>query len=106
MSAYHSEINFHRAKEFIPERWLPESTTNPESPFYNDRRDVHRPFSFGPRDCIGRNLAYHEMRVIMARVLWNFDLALDPKCKDWQNQRIFSLWEKPPLDVVITPRKI
>jgi cytochrome P450 len=35
-AAYFSESNFHRAGEFIPERWLPESTKNKESEFYND----------------------------------------------------------------------
>ncbi|OTA98262.1 hypothetical protein M426DRAFT_70144 [Hypoxylon sp. CI-4A] len=105
LSAYHSELNFHRAREFIPERWLSESTNNPESPFFNDRRDAHRPFSVGPRDCIGRNLAIHEMRLIMARVLWNFDLTLDVKSNNWNEQRIFSLWEKPPLQVYINERK-
>ncbi|KAL1889864.1 hypothetical protein Sste5346_008587 [Sporothrix stenoceras] len=99
LSAYTSEINFHRAREYIPERWLPEATADPTSPFYNDRRDVHKPFSFGPRDCIGRNLAYHEMRLIMAKILFNFDLELDKSCSDWYNQRIFALWEKPPLNV-------
>ncbi|KAI6081105.1 cytochrome P450 [Hypoxylon rubiginosum] len=106
LSTYHSELNFHRAREFIPERWLHESTTNPASPFYNDRRDAHRPFSFGPRDCIGRNLAYHEMRLIMARLLWNFDFALDPVSGNWHEQRIFALWEKPPLQVYIKQREI
>ncbi|KAI0376829.1 cytochrome P450 [Hypomontagnella monticulosa] len=105
MSAYHSELNFHRAREFIPERWLPESTTNPASPFHKDRRDVHRPFSFGPRDCIGRNLAHHEMRLIMARVLWNFDMSLDENCRNWHEQKIYALWEKPPLEVTLKQRK-
>ncbi|KAL6863319.1 hypothetical protein ACO1O0_003567 [Amphichorda felina] len=104
LSAYTSSINFHRAQEFIPERWLPENIKDPSSPFYNDRRDVHRPFSFGPRDCIGRNLAYHEMRLILAKILFNFDLGLDPSCEDWINQRIIALWEKPPLQVHIKPR--
>ncbi|GAP88679.1 putative cytochrome p450 monooxygenase [Rosellinia necatrix] len=104
LSAYSSELNFHRAAEFLPERWLPEATTNPASAFYNDRREVHRPFSFGPRDCIGRNLAYHEMRLIMAKVLFNFDLELDPSCDQWYNQRIYALWEKPPLQVHLTER--
>ncbi|KAI1393308.1 cytochrome P450 [Hypoxylon trugodes] len=105
LAAYHSELNFHRAREFIPERWLHESTSNPASPFYGDRRDVHRPFSFGPRDCIGRNLAYHEMRLILARVLWNFDLTLDQSIGKWEDQKIYSLWEKPPLKVFLRERK-
>ncbi|KAI8635575.1 cytochrome P450 [Xylariaceae sp. FL1651] len=104
LSAYTSELNFHKAREFLPERWLPEATTDPTSPFYHDRREVHRPFNFGPRDCIGRNLAYHEMRLIMAKVLFHFDLRLDASCNEWYHQRIFALWEKPPLKVYLTER--
>ncbi|KAH8659808.1 cytochrome P450 [Xylariales sp. PMI_506] len=104
LSAYTSELNFHRAQEYLPERWLPENLSDPASPYYNDRREVHKPFSFGPRDCIGRNLARHEMRLIMARVLFNFDLKLDESCRDWHKQRIFGLWEKPPLKVYLRAR--
>ncbi|KAI2641107.1 cytochrome P450 [Xylaria nigripes] len=103
-SAYTSEINFHKAQEFRPERWLPEAITNPASPFYQDRREVHKPFNFGPRDCIGRILAYHEMRLIMAKVLFHFDMRLDPSCGDWYKQRVFGLWEKPPLKVHLAKR--
>ncbi|KAI0437905.1 cytochrome P450 [Xylaria telfairii] len=104
LSAYSSELNFHRASEFLPERWLPEAASDPTSPFYHDRREVQRPFSFGPRDCIGRNLAYHEMRLIMAKVLFNFDMRLDPSCDEWHRQRIYGLWEKPPLKVYLKKR--
>ncbi|KAI3393851.1 hypothetical protein diail_3578 [Diaporthe ilicicola] len=46
---YHSETNFKRPFDFCPERWL----GDPE--FANDRRDAFEPFSFGPRNCLGRN---------------------------------------------------
>ncbi|KAF1976980.1 cytochrome P450 [Bimuria novae-zelandiae CBS 107.79] len=105
LSAYHSPLNFYDAQSFHPERWLQEVYTDPASPFHNDRRDAHRPFSFGPRDCIGRNLAYHEMRLILAMVLWNFDLKLDEGMENWENQPIFGIWAKPPLRVHIAPRK-
>ena len=36
-------------EEFIPERWLGD-----EGRFANDKRSVVQPFSFGPRNCIGR----------------------------------------------------
>ncbi|KAI1823463.1 cytochrome P450 [Xylaria intraflava] len=104
LAAFHSEKNFHRPLEFLPERWLSESTTDPSSPFYNDRRDIHKPFSVGRRDCIGQNLAMHEMRAILAKMLWNFDLMLDEKCNDWHKQKILALWVKPPLMVHIKPR--
>ncbi|KAJ4348114.1 uncharacterized protein N0V89_009486 [Didymosphaeria variabile] len=106
LSAYHSPLNFHDPDSFHPERWLPEVYNDPSSPFHNDRREVHKPFSFGPRDCIGRNLAYHEMRLILAMVLWNFDLELDAGMEQWHLQKIFGIWSKPPLRVRLSKRKV
>lgn len=57
-----------------------------------------QPFSVGPRNCIGRNLANAEMRLILTRVLWKFDLELCPESATrWDEQRSFILWEKKPL---------
>lgn len=49
-AANRTSRNFHRPEEFLPERWLKECP--PE--FLNDDRAVAKPFSFGPRDCIGK----------------------------------------------------
>ncbi|KAI9659484.1 MAG: hypothetical protein M1821_001742 [Bathelium mastoideum] len=101
------EANFHRAEDFIPERWLNERNLI----FDNDQRMVFQPFSVGPRNCIGRNLAYAEMRLILAKLLWNFDLTLDERkmeecgIENWLNQRAFTLWEKPPLWMKFTIRE-
>lgn len=103
-AAYHSPANFHDPQAFHPERWLPEEYSDPSSPFYNDRRGVHKPFSYGRRDCIGRNLAFLEMRLIMALLLWNFDLTLDEGMGQWHKQKIFALWEKPELRVHLKKR--
>ncbi|KAJ0420805.1 cytochrome P450 [Aspergillus carlsbadensis] len=81
---------------------LPEMRDDPSSPFYSDNREVLQPFSTGPRNCIGKNLAYNEMRMILAKVLWNFDLELCVESKEWWNQRAFELWEKPPLMCKLT----
>lgn len=51
----------------------------------------------GPLNCIGKNLAYAEMRVILARVLWNFDLELCQESLDWKEQETYAMWKKPPL---------
>lgn len=51
-----------------------------------------------------RSLAYAEMRLIMAKVLFNFDLELMPESKDWmEGQKVFTLWEKPSLMVKLHP---
>jgi hypothetical protein len=43
------------------------------------------------------------MRLIMAKLLWTFDVELVHPEKDWmENQRVFALWEKPSLDVRLT----
>lgn len=72
-ATYHSADNFYLPDEFIPERWLDDER------FVNDNKAAFQPFSVGPRNCVGRNLAYFEMRLVLARVLYNFDLVkLDP----------------------------
>ncbi|PVH84711.1 cytochrome P450 [Cadophora sp. DSE1049] len=68
----HSSLNFHSPDSFMPERWLGE-----DSRFRDDHLDASLPFGTGPRVCIGRNLAYMEMRLITAHLLWTFDLELD-----------------------------
>ncbi|KAB2573625.1 Cytochrome P450 monooxygenase rdc4 [Lasiodiplodia theobromae] len=51
-SAYHSPTNFKDPLSFIPERWLTDDPLAAE--FANDRKDVLQPFSYGPRNCIGK----------------------------------------------------
>ncbi|RJE26778.1 Cytochrome p450 [Aspergillus sclerotialis] len=96
-AAYHSSLNFHRPDEFIPERFIDKDS-------FHDRRDVLQPFSFGPRNCIGKNLAYAEIKLILSRLLYRFDLRLSEESYDWINHKAYALWEKPPLYVYVTPR--
>lgn len=56
------------------------------------------------------SLAYAEMRLILARLLWNFDLELavpeDPKAKNdnWiEKQEVYIIWNKVPLMVNLRP---
>ncbi|KAK9777135.1 putative Isotrichodermin C-15 hydroxylase [Seiridium cardinale] len=96
-SAYQSEAHWVEPGRFLPERWLGDPR------FAGDTREVLNPFSRGPRNCIGRNLAYAELRLILTRVLWNFDLELMPNNDSWNHQHVFLLWEKGPLRVKLTP---
>ncbi|EKG21958.1 Cytochrome P450 [Macrophomina phaseolina MS6] len=96
-AAYYSPRNFKDPESFIPERWLPDTG------FDSDRKDALQPFSTGPRNCLGKNLAYHEMRILLAKLLWHFDLELSPKCQNWNEQKNYALWEKHPLYVTLKP---
>ncbi|KAF2141616.1 uncharacterized protein K452DRAFT_271236 [Aplosporella prunicola CBS 121167] len=100
-SAYHSSRNFALPDDFIPERWL--TGTEADARFANDDKEVLHPFSIGPRNCIGQNLAYHEMRLIMAYLLWHFDVELCDESKEWTEQKVLFLWMKPPLMVRLRP---
>lgn len=46
-----------------------------------------------------------EMRLIIALLVWNFDLELGEGMDGWEKQKIFGLWEKPPLKVHIRKRE-
>jgi cytochrome P450 len=98
---------WHRSESYLPERWLPESQNDPKSPFYGDKRQVLQPFSVGPRSCMGQHLAWAEMRLILAKLLWNFDFSA-PKDKGkwlrWEDLRTFLLVEKRPIYVRVKPR--
>lgn len=49
------------------------------------------------------SLAYAEMRTILARLLFNFDMELVDEESDWLDQNVFFLWTKKPLNVYLTP---
>ncbi|KAF7905815.1 hypothetical protein EAF00_000094 [Botryotinia globosa] len=63
---------FHKPSEFHPERWL--AANDPSSPFYNDNRNAGQVFGVGPRFCIGKPLAMAELQLVLARMVWRFDL--------------------------------
>jgi len=45
-----------------------------------------------------QNLAYAEMRLIMAKIIWTFDMELDARSVDWEARcKVFTLWDKPEL---------
>jgi len=100
-STYRSPKNFSHPDSFLPERWSPTSTSS-SSPFAHDKRQALQPFSYGPRNCLGKNMAYHEMRLVLVKLLFHFDFTLCTESQGWsERQRVFSLWEKCPLMVKI-----
>ncbi|KIW02096.1 uncharacterized protein PV09_06586 [Verruconis gallopava] len=96
-AANHSPNHFVHPDEFIPERFLP----NKEERFSQDRTAIHQPFSAGPRNCLGRNLANAEIRLILARIIYNFDMELVDQKSEWMtNQKSYIIWSRPKLMVL------
>lgn len=117
------DANFTEPFAFRPERFLGDPK------YAGDSLDALQPFSVGPRNCIGKklvgippnflfahiankialllkSLAYAEMRLILAKLLYNFDMELADKDVNWMDQKAYFLWDKPPLGVYFTPRKV
>ncbi|KAJ5185209.1 Cytochrome monooxygenase lcsI [Penicillium cf. griseofulvum] len=97
-STYHSESHFAKADSFIPERWL----ESRDKCFESDNRAAFQPFSLGPRNCLGRNLAYAEMRLIATKLFWSFDMTMDESSAAWNIQKSFNIWERKPLMVSLS----
>jgi hypothetical protein len=45
------------------------------------------------------------MRLILAKVLWNFDLSLEQESENWTNQKLQLTWRRGPLMVKLAPVK-
>ncbi|CAG8960480.1 hypothetical protein HYFRA_00008199 [Hymenoscyphus fraxineus] len=101
-STYRHAGNFARPDEFLPERWLADA---PEE-FKDDRKDALQPFLLGPRGCLGKSLAYFEIRSILTHMLWHFEMRLEDESWNWlDGQREFTLWDKPGLWVRVDHRR-
>ncbi|KAK3946263.1 putative cytochrome P450 [Diplogelasinospora grovesii] len=95
----HDEANFKDAMAFRPERWLdPEST---------DIKEASQPFSLGPRGCLGRNFAYMQINLLLAKILWTYDLELTNPETDWEGESLmYVMWWKPAAMVRFSPRSL
>ncbi|KAF2422852.1 cytochrome P450 [Tothia fuscella] len=98
-AAAHSPDNFAEPDTFIPDRWL-------EAGWETDKKKASQPFSLGPRGCIGRNLTYVELRLILGALLWNFDISFTEEgsplwnpADEYAGLKAYNTWEKSPLMV-------
>lgn len=103
-AATKSTRNFQDPYVFCPERCFDRENNR------TDKLGASNPFSLGPRGCIGRNLSYMEMRLIIAKLLWHHDVEMygdntiwDPK-DEYRSMVVYNNWIKPSLTLKLTPR--
>jgi len=71
-SIHHNETYFPEPFAFRPERWIEGKGVTAESVAF--AASAFTPFSIGTRGCIGKNLAYMEMTIAIAKVIYRYDL--------------------------------
>jgi len=69
---HHNPTYYQEPFMYSPERWIPEGKFNEHDVAL--AQSAFCPFSIGPRGCIGKGLAYIEMTITLARVLFMYDL--------------------------------
>ena len=57
-------------------------------------------------DCLNYRLAWVEMKMTLAKVIWNFDLELSERMMggEWSDQKVYLVHEKTPMYVKLRPR--
>ena len=76
---HHNENTYFQPHQFIPERWLPEQTS---ADSVQKCLDSLMTFSAGSRTCIGKRLALMEIYLVLAKVVWKYDLEYMSGGKD------------------------
>lgn len=104
-ATYRAKRNFVEPEHFMPARWLP-NDANSSSSSMRDHKSAFNPFSLGPHNCPGQNLAWLELRLILAKLLWTFDVSTSPgiALPVWETQGIWWFWDKQPTIIRLTRR--
>ncbi|KAF8246397.1 cytochrome P450 [Wilcoxina mikolae CBS 423.85] len=98
-----SPVYFANPDEFRPERW------DDSDPSNCDNKEASQPFLLGPRQCPGQTMAWIEMRLFFAKILFLYDMKLaNPKDEldPWLGKTpTYFLIGKAPLRVHLTRRE-
>lgn len=86
------------AGEFRPERWLQDSTFQPQSPF------KFIAFHAGPRICLGKDFAYRQMKIVAMALLRFFIFKLDVETRTVTYKTMFTLHIDKGLPIRAIPR--
>ncbi|CAK7331292.1 unnamed protein product [Dovyalis caffra] len=88
--------------EFKPERWL-----SPEGDRFEPPKDGYKfvAFNAGPRTCLGKDLAYLQMKSVASAVLLRYRLSLVPGHRVEQKMSL-TLFMKKGLHVFLQPRAL
>lgn len=106
-SAARNPSYFRDPLEFRPQRWLSPDHPEYDTRYADDQLKSFYPFGIGPRMCTGREIAWHQTKVFVAKVLWSFDMeGVRGVDKDFNRDfRVHVMWYRPELWVRFVPVK-
>lgn len=70
-----------RPNDFLPERWI----ATEGDPLYVATKEAWTPFSLGPRNCIGMELAMIELRLVSVLIARTFDI--EEAWEEWDKKQ-------------------
>jgi cytochrome P450 len=98
---------FHNPEVFLPERWFSSKGDAADAPAGEHDVTAFIPFSYGPANCAGKNLAVMEMRMVLCWMLRRFRFSKVPGIhyEAWEGQiRDWFLVNVRPLVVNVSLR--
>jgi len=75
--SYNPEI-YPEPFRYRPERWIVDEKDPASAAKVEAAENAFCAFSFGSRGCVGKNLAWLEMSVVMAKMIYMFEIQKDP----------------------------
>lgn len=101
LAAKMSTRSFLSPATFAPSRW------REDEKFGADKLDTVQLFSFGPRNCIGKNFALFQIRLILTHIFWNFEIEpVEQTDMHWNDQKAWATWHRVPLIVRLLERRL
>ena len=73
---HHNEAYYPDPFTFKPSRWLVDEKNGVTAENVQVAQSNFCAFSIGPRGCVGKGMAYMEMMVVLARMIWLFEMRL------------------------------
>jgi cytochrome P450 len=78
-SLHHIEDVYFQPHKYIPERWIPQKTSEEAVRLCSI---ALTPFSYGSRQCIGKRLAVIQLYLVLAKAVWKYSLEYVSGGKD------------------------
>merc|ERR1712039_581665 len=92
--------------QYVPERWLPDQVKARRGTASEilDHKLIAKPFSFGPRMCLGARVADIEILSLLSRIVQDWRFFMDPPNQRYES-KIYLLTRATPFPKITFKRR-